>query len=654
MKYLPYLDGLRAVAVLLVLLFHLDIGFFKGGFLGVDVFFVISGFLITKIILTEIKKTNDFNFLNFYARRIRRLYPALFVVFVLTLVASSFVLTPDRISSLGWSTFFSNISLSNFFFWFESGYFDTDSSFKPMLHTWSLSVEEQFYLIWPLSLYVTSKCFSKFDQKKWLYFFGVVGFLANFIWCKFQFDRSYIDSIFYLMPFRVFEFSIGGLAVFYFPKKLDNVLKQDLFFITGLVLIGFSVFGYKVSNYSFIYELFTCVGVFFIIVSPFSRLSKILLTGKFLVFIGLLSYSIYLIHWPIISLYKFHIFRELNNLEKFSISLVTVCLAYLNFKFIETKFRYKSKDNYNYTGLFLKKTYIYFSIASLFIAVLAYGSANTLAAGKQSKSILSLNDINAWKENRRKDYWAACSIKNISNDTNCKSEKALQVMFFGNSHETDAFNIFHSLYGKNPYVNLITFGTTNECDLYENNGFAYSTRMIGPYSFARDYKCKKRVKLLNSEKFVKKLDVLIYSSSKPFENNRKEMWAILERMQKQNKNLKIIVIGGYFSFQNECSDIIQKYNSLSECYSKKYIEYNPLENEHELVKARLNKIQFLYISKIDLLCGDHDKSSCTVSLNDKPIIYDKSHLTKEFSVYLGKKIYQYYSKELRQIGFPKL
>lgn len=144
-KYRPDIDGLRALAVLLVILFHVGFTQFSGGYVGVDVFFVISGFLITGIIRDEIHDTGTFQFSRFYTRRAKRLLPALFATLLITSILANLILTPTYLQQYFHSLIYATASLANIFFWSQSGYFDIDSSFKPLLHTWSLSVEEQFY-----------------------------------------------------------------------------------------------------------------------------------------------------------------------------------------------------------------------------------------------------------------------------------------------------------------------------------------------------------------------------------------------------------------------------------------------------------------------------------------------------------------------------
>ena len=149
-KYRPDIDGLRAIAVLSVLLYHVGFDRLSGGFVGVDIFFVISGFLITKLLMSEYERSGNIDFKSFYIRRSKRLLPALFFTLIVSTIVAALLFTPQRLVTYGGSMIHSVLSFSNVYFFFQSGYFDVDSGLKPLLHTWSLGVEEQFYLIWPL------------------------------------------------------------------------------------------------------------------------------------------------------------------------------------------------------------------------------------------------------------------------------------------------------------------------------------------------------------------------------------------------------------------------------------------------------------------------------------------------------------------------
>ena len=180
-KYVAGIDGLRAIAVMTVLLFHAGLSAFGGGYVGVDVFFVISGYLITNLITDEVKRTGTFSYKTFYARRVRRLFPALLATILFTFVFAVLMFTPQHFQRLGGEVISSIFSVSNFFFWNESGYFNTASEFKPLLHTWSLSVEEQFYLFWPIALAFLLKRKSKKAATTAIIIGGITSLFLNIV-----------------------------------------------------------------------------------------------------------------------------------------------------------------------------------------------------------------------------------------------------------------------------------------------------------------------------------------------------------------------------------------------------------------------------------------------------------------------------------------
>ena len=222
-QYRPDINGLRAIAILSVLFFHLGIPGVSGGFVGVDIFFVISGFLITGIIYDEYILTGRFNFSNFYIRRVRRLFPALVFTLALTFIAGFFLLALKFFDSFSLSLISALFSVSNFYFWKTRDYFAPNAEFEPLLHTWSLSVEEQFYLLWPITLIFILKRFQKPGAVIFLVVISLISLGLN------AFFKNNSELIFYMLPFRVFEFAIGALLVWLikyqpFDKKRLEVL----------------------------------------------------------------------------------------------------------------------------------------------------------------------------------------------------------------------------------------------------------------------------------------------------------------------------------------------------------------------------------------------------------------------------------------------
>lgn len=216
-KYLEHIDGIRALAVIAVLLFHFGVHGFAAGFIGVDVFFVISGFVISRLLLNELEATRKIDFANFYRRRARRLLPALAFTFLITSLGVYVFFSPENLVAFGGSLTSAALSVSNFLFWYESGYFDLASNVKPLLHTWSLSVEEQFYMFWPLVLWAL--------VRGRLLLIGIIvlfagSFLMNYLWVANN-EPEAASAMFFLTPFRVFEFTVGALCVL--VEKITNL-----------------------------------------------------------------------------------------------------------------------------------------------------------------------------------------------------------------------------------------------------------------------------------------------------------------------------------------------------------------------------------------------------------------------------------------------
>ena len=216
-KYRPEIDGLRGIAVLGVLLFHLGVQQLSGGYVGVDVFFVISGYLITRLIRSDVR-AGTFTFTRFYVRRTRRLFPALFFTLVLCLVAGCLLLSPGHLENFAGTLIASILSVSNIQFWQQSGYFDLESSLKPLLHTWSLGVEEQYYLFWPWLLVFLTRRFARHTFAIIL-IGGICSFCLNLV-----FYNSSHATIFYLLPFRAFEFAIGALTLWIEERRSKAIL----------------------------------------------------------------------------------------------------------------------------------------------------------------------------------------------------------------------------------------------------------------------------------------------------------------------------------------------------------------------------------------------------------------------------------------------
>ncbi|WP_456654758.1 acyltransferase family protein [Bradyrhizobium sp. JR3.5] len=329
MKCRADIDGLRAIAVLSVLAFHYGAAL-PGGFTGVDVFFVISGFLITQQLSAEIAN-GTFSILNFYDRRIRRIVPALAVVLAFSLWAGKLLLLPGDYKSMAGSAAYAAFGASNFFFLSNTGYFDQVSELMPLLHTWSLGVEEQFYLVWPLLLASFAPTRRSCATPLTIGCAIAIGFIASLYWLD-------IDpkGAFYLVLPRAWELALGALLVFLPPlsQRLSAVA-----IATGVALIAAGFVLARASAFPGSAALYPCVGAALVIWPRRDEPKLSYWLGK-LRPIGLISYSLYLWHWPVWVLFRHYINNaEPSPFEAIALAGISTVLAVLSFRFIEKPFR---------------------------------------------------------------------------------------------------------------------------------------------------------------------------------------------------------------------------------------------------------------------------------------------------------------------------
>ena len=365
-SYRPDIDGLRAISVIVVILFHADLLWIQGGFIGVDVFFVISGYLITRSIDKEMLG-NAFSFKSFYLRRIRRIIPVLvFVMLVVTIPACLFLFAND-LEAYGRTALHTILSTNNFHLWINGGnYFAQNTELMPLLHTWSLSVEEQFYFIWPPILLLLHRFLKLKNRLYFIVLFTVLG-LALSVFLASNFPKV----AYFLLPARLFELSLGaGLALFWDKIPKLSKIKNNWISITGLLLILLPVLLLNgMSTFPGFNAFYPCLGAVLLILSgkntkTIGIVNKVL-AFKPLVFIGLLSYSMYLWHWPIFSFIKY--FGLELTLDKLLFALtLTVLLSYFSWRWIEKPFRYRFKYSFS-------KTLLVILLPSLLLIGAVYG-----------------------------------------------------------------------------------------------------------------------------------------------------------------------------------------------------------------------------------------------------------------------------------------
>ncbi len=368
MIYRPEIDGLRAVAVLPVILFHAGFNLFQGGFVGVDIFFVISGYLITRIIITEIYDSN-FKLINFYERRARRILPALFLVIGVTFLASWFILTPIAFKDFGQSLFSVSVFSSNFFFWWESGYFDIGTDLKPLIHTWSLSLEEQFYIFFPLlaSLiyFMNPRALIPIIFLIFITSLSLAEYLSSF-----EMHADTRHAAFFLLHTRAWELLLGSIIFLALQKKkfADFKYVNNSLSLVGLILIIYSIIFFNDNTpFPSFYTLIPTIGAGFIIIfAAKGTFVYRFLTLRPMIFVGLISYSAYLWHQPILAISR-HFFVGALSLEYLLIVVLsTLVLAYLTWRFVEKPFRNKS----NFSR---KKIFTFSIIGSIIFAGIGLG-----------------------------------------------------------------------------------------------------------------------------------------------------------------------------------------------------------------------------------------------------------------------------------------
>jgi len=343
MKYRPEIDGLRAIAVIPIILFHAGFETFSGGFIGVDIFFVISGYLITNVINSELDQ-DRFSIINFYERRARRILPALFLLMLVSIPFAWFWLLPLEMKYYSQSLVAVSLFASNILFWLQTGYFDPSSDLKPLLHTWSLGVEEQFYLFFPIILIFLRKSGSRWTFSSLTLILILSLGIAE--WASYAFP----SASFYLLLARVFELLIGSFAAFYLQQSNQisfNKSIREFTSLLGIILIAYATFFFnKETPFPSFYALVPALGTVLIILFSTQETA----VGKFIgnkafVSIGLLSYSAYLYHQPLFAFARHRIIFEPTKTTFIFLSSFVFILAYLSWYFVESPFRNKEKFN---------------------------------------------------------------------------------------------------------------------------------------------------------------------------------------------------------------------------------------------------------------------------------------------------------------------
>jgi len=445
-KYRPDVDGLRAIAVLGVLFFHLGFGAFQGGFVGVDIFYVISGYLITSLLVRDIAERR-FSIVAFYERRARRIFPALFFVLFFCILFASAVFNPIEMAGFGKMLLSTTFFVSNLYFWHNShplGYFDRDLDSKPLLHTWSLSVEEQFYLLFPFILFLLFR-FAKGRVRVYLVAIAVASFALN-LWAT---SHKPVIAFYWFMP-RAWELLIGALLAVKIVPSLQNRPLRELVAMLGLVLTVGSLF-FPILHWPFpgLVVLLPCAGAFLIIYAGEAgpSIGRTLLSFRPLVFIGVISYSLYLWHWPII-VFSRHLPFQFGEQTRIAIVLISsIAFAFLSLEFVERPFRGTSSA--------FTRSQVFALGAAASCATAIFGAAASLTHGLPQRFDPATRQLVASNLERMDDFDESCSnwnkeIRRMADIRFCSlgAQSPHKIMFWGDSHVEQLYPALRDLYSQ--------------------------------------------------------------------------------------------------------------------------------------------------------------------------------------------------------------
>ena len=619
MKYRPEIDGLRALAVLPVIFFHAGFQSFAGGYVGVDVFFVISGYLITSLIMSE-KQDGEFALGTFYERRVRRILPGLFIVMLACLPFAWLWMLPSDVKELSKSLMAVATFASNILFWREGGYFETPGEFKPLLHTWSLAVEEQYYLLFPVFLLVIWR----FWKRGIIVVFAVLA-LASLAAAQWS-SKYHPQGDFYLLPTRGWELLMGAAIAMYFYGAGPATLAaraaasraNEAASALGLLLIAYAVIAYDRNiPYPSLYALVPTTGTALVILCANNRtLTGKLLSAPALVGMGLISYSAYLWHQPLFAFARIRSQSALSTPLLLGLSLAAIGCAYLSWRYIEKPFRNRARIGR--TAVFVSAV----SMTALFILIgLAGYETNGLSFRYSSDdrylASLDVYDAGKYVESR----FTELELRAFDQSGRKK------VAVIGDSFAQDLVNAAYEG-GLTAQIQLSTHWIPTQCgNLFLDQSF------ISHVNEARRAICAKAGWYEDAvvRKLMEEADAIwIASKWTPWEA---ELLPNSVRRLSSTFRGSVLVFGpknlGRFTIIN----LLRLSPAERLNYRSAMIE--PHVALDQSMKRSLPQAEFLDVS--ELLCGS--ANTCPLFTGDgKLISFDGGHLTKDGAVYFGKRL----------------
>lgn len=625
------IDGLRALAVIAVVLFHLDLPYFHGGFLGVDIFFVVSGFLITGLIEDKLA-AETFRFRDFYARRVRRLFPAIYVTVAVTLLASWLLLQPSLLKGVAQSGASAVLHGANILFFMEAGYWDVSSSLKPLLHLWSLGVEEQFYLLWPLLITLISAARTP------LYLSALLGSLGLSLTGWLVYSTSNEPAAFYLLPFRVWQFCVGAIALVIWRQYRGSLFVSQFLRSAGLALCVFSILTLDAGTASAGWTaLLPATGAALVLIAADSEEPSPWLRHPVIQWIGIRSFTIYLTHWPIITLYKNMSMSTLGAISQLLLGIASLISAALLHRYVERRF-YRRDTVAHWDSSTLGIVASGFLLLALCLVVAKYPDDLS-----KREVLLSAEAIERYKRNRFKGVASACRIDQVTNRDRCPQDLTSPILIIGNSHEPDGFNILTSALAGGREHTLVNFDSINGCgDLIVIDDWAQSS----------ESGCQRRLDALKQAMSNIQWKAVILSnrrsaggwSTDPLSaavlERKKALINIIATIKANQPLTEVIVFGDYLSTTRDCALLINQYQDMAACSRPPNLEPPPWGGlPNGPLGEDLEEITDHFFDKMALLCPSGQIDSCAGTTTDgHPIAVDRHHLTFEFATFIGERL----------------
>ena len=609
MKYRPEIDGLRALAVLPVILFNAGNELFSGGFVGVDIFFVISGYLITTILIEDIEN-NRFSLVNFYERRARRILPALFFVMLTCIPLAWMWMLPSQMKDFSQSLFAVSLFGSNILFWLESGYFEASAEEKPLLHTWSLAVEEQYYLLFPIFLFLIWR----FGKNR---VFWTIVALAAFSFMLSEWGlKNKPAANFYLAITRAWELFAGSIAALLIQKR--GVRSNNLLSFIGLAAIAFAIFGYNEKiPFPSAYAIVPVAGVVLLILfaNKETYVARVL-SAKVFVGIGLISYSAYLWHQPLFAFAKIRLVKTPSYDFLLLLSVISIILAFFSWKYVEKPYREKSTP-------YSTKTVSLGTALSVFVLFMAFGLAGINSDGFKGRfPIVANGDVNssdffAYMNNRYID----CEPKEIAENAleweavlRCKQSREGHAdwVLLGDSH---AEHLFLGLAEAFPSKNIVYY-------------------ILGDTPYFRNESFKSIFNILLRTDTPKKIFLTMHYAGRIKDSS--DLFAgFAETIQElQGGGHEVVLIGDiprYDIHPEACANKMAAMQSL--CSMSKTEAAAQASIYHETLNRLSADFSIDYYSISEPLC---DKKQCSMFLGTTVLYRDYNHLNINGSILIGQ------------------